>query len=198
MTQRKRVLIVHGWTNRRWPGHWQRRTATALRNAGHVVGYPQLPDTDTPSLGAWLDVVEVELGLLREVAGGEVVVIAHSLGCLTWLHAAAAVRVSEVDRVLLVAPADPELCGDAPTFQLDLANPGLARALAMVAGDTRIVASDSDPWIPRGAQATFADPLGLDLTIVSGAQHFAMEDGWGPWQGVIDWVLDPAADLSVR
>ena len=32
MAERKRVLIVHGWTNRRWPGHWQRLTATALRS----------------------------------------------------------------------------------------------------------------------------------------------------------------------
>jgi predicted alpha/beta hydrolase family esterase len=193
---RERVLIMHGWGNRRWPGHWQRRLATALRESGHVVGYPQMPSTDEPVLADWMDVVAVELELLHEVRGGDVVVVAHSLGCLTWLHAAAAGRVAGVKRVLLVAPADPDLCGDAPTFQLNVGQ--ASAALRTAADSTVIVASEADPWLPRGAAATFAKPLDLPLVTIAGAQHFAIDDGWGPWQGVIDWVRDPDADLAVR
>lgn len=195
--QRKRVLIIHGWTNRRAAGHWQRRTAAALRNAGQVVAYPQLPQTDTPELHEWMDVVAAELDLLTEVDGGELVVIAHSLGCLTWLHTALAGRVpAVVDRVLLVAPADPALCADAASFQLDPGSPLVAAAARAAAASTLIVASDADPWLPRGVAATFADPLGMEHVVVKGAKHFALDDGWGPWQGVIDWVADPRADLA--
>lgn len=196
--ERARVLFVHGWTNRRWPGHWQRRAVAALRTAGDIVAYPQLPTPDSPVLSDWLDVVTTELELLREAEGDDVVVIAHSLGCLTWLHAARQGVVGAVDRVLLVAPADPDLCGEVPTFQLDPGEHGLASAVHAAARDTHIVASDADPWLPRGARDTFAEPLGLPVTIVPGAQHFAIEDGWGPWQGVIDWVHDPTVDLATR
>ena len=98
--------------------------------------------------------------------------------------------------MLLVAPADPALCSDAASFQLDLAHPSVVEAAHRVAANTLIVASDADPWLPRGVAATFAEPLGMPHVIVKGAKHFALDDGWGPWQGVIDWVADPHADLS--
>lgn len=199
MSERKRVLIVHGWTNRRASGHWQRRLAAALRRGGHVVAYPQLPDTDTPRLADWMDVVSAELDLLAEAGDGETVVVAHSLGCLTWLQTALAGRVPMVvDRVLLVAPADPDLCGDAASFQLDLTHPAVTSAAKRAAASTLLVASDADPWIPRGISATFAEPLGLPHVLVKGAKHFALDDGWGPWQGVIDWVNDRDADVGLR
>jgi hypothetical protein len=34
--------------------------------------------------------------------------------------------------------------------------------------------------------------------VIEGAKHLALSDGWGRWQGVIDWVSDPTADLTVR
>jgi predicted alpha/beta hydrolase family esterase len=149
-------------------------------------------------LAEWLDVVANELELLQESRGGDVIVVAHSLGCLTWLHAATAGRVTGVQRVLLVAPADPDLCGEAPTFQMDLQQPTVAASVRTAAASTVIVASDADPWLPRGAAATFAQPLDLPLVTVEAAQHFALDDGWGPWQGVVDWIHDPDANLALR
>ena len=72
----------------------------------------------------------------------------------------------------------------------------MVAAAHRMAAQTLIVASDADPWLPRGVEATFAAPLGMPHLIVKGAKHFAVDDGWGPWQGVIDWVNDPSADLS--
>jgi predicted alpha/beta hydrolase family esterase len=61
-----------------------------------------------------------------------------------------------------------------------------------------LLGSDSDPWSPSGIQRTFGDPLGLEARIIAGAKHFSKDDGFGPWQGVIDWVENPDADLMVR
>ena len=195
----KRVLIIHGWTNRRQVNHWQRNLAVALQRAGHAVAYSQLPNTDNPVLDEWLDVIENDLTILDEVSSDELIVIGHSLGCLTWLNAVKrGVVKSSVSRVLLVAPADPALCDDAATFQIDVNDAALKRAVHDVAAATLLVGSDGDPWIPRGVEETFATPLDLPFVIIPGGSHFAGEEGWGPWQGVFDWVENPAAEISTR
>jgi len=195
----KRVLIIHGWGNERPNGHWHRLLTTALRKEGHVVAYPQLPDTELPTLEKWLAVLKVELDMLNEVGDGELIVLGHSLGCLTWLHIAQSDMLKEqASRVMLVAPADPELCGEVPEFQMDLSAAEVKSAAHKAAQSTLLVGSDSDPWLPRGLESTYATPLDQPFVLIQGAGHFAVEEGWTPWQGVIDWVKDPSADLSVR
>lgn len=194
----KRVLVIHGWGNRRQEDHWHRRLVKWLRENGHAVSYPQLPNTDNPVLAEWLEVIANDYSMLNEL-DGEFLVVGHSLGCLTWLNAVNNDLISKpVDRVLLVAPADPELCGEAPTFQLDLRDATLRTKVHAASRSTIFVASDSDPWIPRGLVDTFSNPLELPSVIIPGASHFAGEEGWGPWQGIINWINNPNADLAVR
>ena len=70
-----KVLILHGWTNRRQPGHWQRHLANELRKQGHIVAYPQFPNTDQPKLGEWQELLAAELDILAEIEDGETIVI---------------------------------------------------------------------------------------------------------------------------
>ncbi|MEY4398611.1 MAG: hypothetical protein RLZ53_1187 [Actinomycetota bacterium] len=193
----KQVIILHGWRNRRWEGHWQRLAAAALRKQGHQVFYPQLPSTDEPNFGDWAEVALGELALAQEAnQGEEVVVIGHSLGSVTWLKLVSAGLIqNRVSRVLLVAPADPELVGDLAGFNLVL--DGLGGELAKVASSTALVGSDGDEWLPKGLNETFGT-LGLPSVIVPGAKHFSLADGWGEWAGVVNWVNDPTSDLSIR
>jgi predicted alpha/beta hydrolase family esterase len=195
----KRVLIIHGWGNERPVGHWHRLLATHLRQHGHVVAYPQLPDTQLPSLDKWLAVLKVELDMLKEAGDGELIVLAHSLGSLTWLHLAQSGFLQEpASRVLLVAAADPDLCGEVPSFQIDLNSTQVKAAAHSAALSTLFVGSDSDPWQPHGVAETFAKPLDLPFVVIPGAGHFAIEEGWTPWTGVINWITDATADLAVR
>ncbi|MEY2694646.1 MAG: hypothetical protein RL142_994 [Actinomycetota bacterium] len=194
----KQVIILHGWRNRRWEGHWQRLAAAALRKAGHQVHYPQLPSPDEPRYEDWAEVVLTELALAREAnQGEEIVILAHSLGCVTWLKLVAdGLVTAPVDRVLLVAPADPKLVSDLSGYPLEVS--GLGEKLAAVAGETLAVGSDGDEWIPNGIEETYGKPFGLPFVIVRGAKHFSLADGWGEWAGVINWVNDPTSDLSIR
>lgn len=197
----KRVLIIHGWGNHRPAGHWHRRLATALRQQGHVVAYPQLPNTDLPNLEQWLEVVQAELEMLGEVNQNELIVVCHSLGCLTWLNLAIkGLAPEDVSRVLLVAPADPELCGEVSSFVLDLTNPAVKQAVQASAKVTLLIGGDHDPWIPRGLQETFGSPLDIPAVVIPGAGHLSLDDNpaWGTWQGVIDWVNNPMASLKNR
>lgn len=199
MNHPKRILILHGWTNRRQPGVWHRILASNLRQAGHQVIYPQFPNTDNPVLAEWQELLEAEISHLAEAGEGETIVIAHSLGCINWMQAAVQQIISEpVDRLLLVAPADPKLLGEVPGVDLDLRKRKVVDAVLASARNLTLVASDADPWIPEGVEITFSKPLGIRPIVMPGAAHISLKDGWGHWQGVIDWVLNPDADITVR
>ena len=196
-----RVLINHGLANRRWPDHWQRHLANALRKQGHLVSYAQFPNPESPSLEEWHALLIAEASLLLEAGDdlGELIFVGHSLGSLNFLWAASQGTLpTSFSRVLLVAPADPTLLPDLEIDRLDLESSELTGNLAKFANSVTIVASDKDQWLPRGVAETFGKPLGIEPIIIEGGKHLSMADGWGYWQGVIDWVNDPAADLTIR
>jgi predicted alpha/beta hydrolase family esterase len=194
-----KVLILHGWTNRRQQGHWQRHLANALRQQGHIVAYPQFPNTDHPKLDEWQELLGAELEILAEIEEGETIVIGHSLGCINWIQGAATGLIAKaVDRVLLVAPADPRVLGEIEGLNVELTNPTVASALHASTASLTIVASEKDKWTPRGIQATFGDPLGVNPVILVGAGHLSLDDGFGHWQGVINWVNNAESDLTQR
>ena len=196
----KHVLIIHGWGNTRAQDHWQRHLATELRKAGHNVHYPQLPDTETPNFADWAEVLVAELEMISAAKrdGEEVVVVAHSLGCSTWLRLGVdGLLPIQVGRLLLVAPPDNSMLDDVPSFILESTE--LVRlALHASAKSITLLGSDQDPWLPRGIQETHGADLNLEAQIFEGAKHLALGDGFGRWQGVIDWVLEPTANLRVR
>jgi predicted alpha/beta hydrolase family esterase len=196
-----RVLINHGLANRRLPDHWQRHLANALRKQGHLVSYAQFPNPEQPTLEEWQALLHAEAELLVDAGedAGELIFVGHSLGCLNFLWAATSGTLpTTFDRALLVAPADPTLLPDLEIDRLDLQNPDFAGQVARFAKRVTVVASDKDQWIPRGVEETFGKPLGLEPVIIAGGKHLSMADGWGYWQGVIDWVNDESADLSKR
>ncbi|MFJ4519569.1 alpha/beta hydrolase [Streptomyces sp. NPDC088810] len=129
-------------------------------------------------------------------ASGERVVVAHSLSCVLWLHAAARgmKQLRYADRVLLVAPPSgsvlaryPEVAAFAPPAP-DFTLPG----------PTRLVAGDDDPYCPEGAGTLFAEPLGLPADILPGAAHLDLEAGYDSWPAVLDWCVDGIAPLTPR
>ena len=177
------------------------RAAIELRKRGHQVSYPQFPNPEEPDLEQWqlLLVAEFEQLLELDESAGELVFVGHSLGALNFLQAIdLRVLPGKFDRTLLVAPADPALLADLPVGTLAGRLGELSEAVHQAAGDLTIVGSDADYWQPNGVQATFGDPLEVKTLVIDGAKHFSVVDGWGPWQGVIDWLLDSTADITSR
>jgi len=203
-------LLLHGWQNRRPAEHWQSLLAAQLRERGHRADHPQLPDPDAPSLPAWLDALDAALARLRaDGAAGERVVVAHSLGCLLWLHAAGRDRGAgrgagagaPVDRVLLVSP--PGLAVLAGIAEVaGFAAPRVdAGQVAAAAGSTRVVAGGDDPYLPDGVAHGVLRPLGLahlDVDVVPGGGHLDLEAGYGDWPSALAWCEDPSVRLVPR
>ena len=172
-------LILHGWQGS-GPGHWQTWLAGRLRAAGERVAYPDLPDAGEPELPAWRAALHDVLAGLR----GEVVVACHSLGCLLWLHHAAAAGGRAAGRALLVAP--PSEAAGIP--ELASFFPAPVAGVALGAG-SRLVCADDDPYCPEGAAALYGEPLGVPVDLMPGGGHLNEEAGHGPWPAVEAWCL---------
>jgi len=197
----KKVLFLHGWTNRRPEGHWMRLAASALRSQGHQVWYPQFPSPETPDPVQWQELLRQESDMMDEIEG-EKICVAHSLGTTNWLVGALNdIFAKPFDRVLFVAPPDPQMTAEAEGISgepLDLENQRLKEQAAKWARELTVIASDDDKWLPRGIEI-YKPALGIEPVIFPGAGHFSLDDGFGKWAGIINWVdTNTSASLLER
>lgn len=174
-----------------------RLTAAELRSQGHQVWYPQFPSPDRPDPKEWQELLRQESNMMDEVQGGEKICIAHSLGTINWLYGALGdIFLKAFDRVMLVAPPDPQMTSQADGIQgepLDLTNPLLAPQTKKWAKELTVIASDNDRWLPRGIDI-YSSALQIEPIVLSGAGHFSLDDGWGRWPELLSWVTD--ADVA--
>jgi uncharacterized protein len=186
-------LILHGIANHRPPEHWQHWLAQRLNADGHHVIYPALPDTDSPSLSAWIEALR---GHLAATERTERVVVCHSLACLLWFHAAPLLTPAErANRLALVSPPASKRVPEAgASFRLDTFDTASVRR--SVTDKIRVVASDNDPYNPDGAHALYARPLRADIDILPGAGHITPADGYGPWPQFKKWCHDPSRVIT--
>ena len=176
------IIIVPGWRDS-GPGHWQTLWAERLPQARRVVQ----DDWHTPTRSAW--VARLEETVLEQP--GPVVIVAHSLGCITTAHmnpeAAARVRGA-----LLVAPADPErravLSDFAPV------------PYAALPYRSILVASSNDPYCPIRLAGAYARAWGSEFVRMQNAGHINVDSGHGEWplgrallQSLteVEWPLQP-------
>lgn len=188
MAQRS-ILILHGWQGS-GPEHWQSWLADRLRDAGHDVRYPRLPDCDHPCPDLWGAALRDHL---RALQGGERVVICHSLA---WREARGLPAELRVQRCLLVAPP----CPSAGVQELVRFYPTGAQrdAIQLAATTTRLVCSDADPYCPDGAARHWGEPLALAVDVLPGAGHVNADAGFGPWPEVEQWALGRRTSVAAR
>lgn len=157
------VIIVPGWRNS-GPGHWQSLWAARLPKAARV----EQDDWISPLKRAWVQ----ELSRTIEQAPGEVVVVAHSLGCIATVHLPDAVK-ARVRAALLVAPADPERRGVLADFA-----PVPYQKLPF---HSIVVASSNDPFCPVRLAGAYARAWGSEFVRLNEAGHINVESGHGEW-----------------
>lgn len=164
-------LVVPGWQgspDEHWQSHWQR----TLPNSKRV----EQDDWLLPQRQAWVS----ELDRSVVSVSGSVVLIAHSLGCVTvahWALQASSESLRRVRGALLVAPADVERPGCpeplrnfAPLPVAALPFPSL-----LVGSDNDVAASPERAWAMGNA-------WGSEVAILSGAGHVNVASGHRRWE----------------
>lgn len=158
-----RIVIVPGWQDS-GPSHWQSLWAQQFPYAERV----QQSDWMMPRRAEWVGALE-ELVLSRPEP---VIIVAHSLGCMTAVHMGAE-AASRVAGALLVAPADPERRAHLADFAPAPHAPLPYRSV--------LVASSNDPFCPIRLAGAYARAWGSEFVRLQNAGHINIESGHGHW-----------------
>ena len=184
-------VILHGLDGSP-AGHWQIWLAAELKGRGCKVLAPDLSHKSRPDLGEWLG----ELHHILKSAGRGAVVVAHSLGALSWLYYASKPEAVRVSRVLLVAP--PGGCDIDQTGRV-LGRTRLRfdrRRIHAAADQVLLVGSGNDPLCAESFITEYALPLALPfLKLSDEARHVNIESGYGPWPFALEWCLQTEENI---
>ncbi|OCT22559.1 alpha/beta hydrolase [Pseudomonas putida] len=166
-----RYLIVPGWQgspDNHWQTHWQR----SLPNSARV----EQQDWLTPQRRDWVQALEQAIDAERS----PVILIAHSLGCITVAHWAAQASPALLRRVrgaLLVAPADVERPTCAPALRNFAPIP-----LHALPFPSQVVSSDNDPAVSVPRALYLAKAWGAEAGLLSNAGHINVKSGHERWE----------------
>jgi len=162
------ILIVPGLGNST-KGHWQRRWLEKMPTAQWV----EQENWETPERGSWGE------SLLRAVmmATRPVVLVGHSLGVHTIVHASARLADTKVRGAFLVSPPDLEginagdrrMAGFTPLPTAPFSFPSM------------LVASANDPACSIERAGDLANFWGSDFHDAGNAGHINADSGHGPW-----------------
>ncbi len=159
-----RVLVAPGLQGS-GPEHWQSRWERLYPAFERV----EQADWTTPDLPRW----SARLGEVLAQDNKPAVIVAHSFGCLTTVHRAAALAredgSSRIVAALLVAPADPEKFNVREDVQFRLPFPAL------------VVGSSNDPWMSAERARHWARVWGAQFLNAGALGHINAESGLDDW-----------------
>nr|WP_279158130.1 alpha/beta hydrolase [Pseudomonas corrugata] len=166
-----RYLIVPGWQGSP-DNHWQTYWQSSLPNSARV----EQDDWLTPRRDDWV------AALAEAIAADTtpVILIAHSLGCITvahWAVTAPQQRLRQVRGALLVAPADVERPACAPALRNFAPIPS-----AHLPFPSLVVSSDNDAAVSAPRALKLAHDWGAEAGILAGAGHINVQSGHQRWE----------------
>jgi len=161
------VFTVPGYTGS-GPRHWQTLWEQLDRDYRRV----EQDDWNDPRLDLWVGRLD------RAITGSSkpIVLLAHSLGCLTVVHwVARGLAAARVRGALLVVPPDVEREDALPELRRFAPIPMIALPFFSI-----MVATDNDPYASLVRSRQFAHAWGTRIVVVPGGGHMATADGYGP------------------
>ena len=168
MQQPARVFIVPGLGNS-GPDHWQTYFERQRPDFTRILQR----EWDAPDRAEWVATLE------QALAGedlSQVVLVAHSLGCVTVAHWASQYG-HRIKAALLVAPSDVETARYA-AFPTTGFGP---MPLARLPFPSKVVFSQNDDWATPARARQFAEAWGSELIDLGNAGHINAASGYGAW-----------------
>lgn len=150
------------------PDHWQTRWQSKLSTGRRV----EQADWSNPDRDDWVDALAAAVN----EAPRPVVLVAHSLGVSTVVHAVPFFRAA-VAGAFLVAP--PDLAD--PAIRPRQLTRFAPHPLAALPFPSILIASRNDPYCAFAAAEAMADAWGSLLIDAGEAGHINADSGYGPW-----------------
>ncbi|MFM9973897.1 MAG: RBBP9/YdeN family alpha/beta hydrolase [Beijerinckiaceae bacterium] len=162
------ILMVPGHGNS-GPEHWQTRWEQKLATARRV----EQKDWEKPHFKDWQDSLVAAASALKRPT----VIVAHSLGVITVIHAAKRLAKTKVKGAFLVAPAGETYMVEHPEIDLKFANvPRDPLPFPAV-----LVASNNDPFCTYLEAEEWAYAWGATFSDAGDSGHLNTDSGHGPW-----------------
>ncbi|MFI0399000.1 MAG: RBBP9/YdeN family alpha/beta hydrolase [Thiolinea sp.] len=167
MNNKLKYLILPGIYNSD-AGHWQTRWEALFPNARRV----QQRDWYHPVCTEWVATLEQAVQQQTQ----PVILIAHSMGCLTVAHWAAQTKL-QIQGALLVSVPDPQ----GPNFPTDAKGYGQTPRQPLPFKSI-VVCSTDDPYGSEANMKTCADAWGSEFVAIGDYGHINASSGLGDWQ----------------
>ncbi|MCR5870151.1 MULTISPECIES: RBBP9/YdeN family alpha/beta hydrolase [unclassified Sphingomonas] len=171
--------------------HWQTHAARALPGSRTV------PPMETNGLCRALRVAALD----RAIAAidGDIILAAHSAGCLMVAHWAATAAARRIRAALLVTPADVEhpLPWGYPEQDKLAANGWLPIPRVPLPFPALVVASRNDPLAAFDRVAAFAQSWQVPLYDAGEVGHLNPAAGYGPWPVALELLEGLAEESAV-
>lgn len=151
------------------PGTWYHRWLPRLQTARRI----EQPDFWQPDKDVWVGNVQAAVA----AAERPVVLVAHSAGVITAVHAAPRFGEGKVRGAFLVAPPDLESCLDA----YPQANALLPAPIEPLPFQSLVIASRDDPYCAYDKAERFAAAWGSRMIDAGNSGHLNADSGHGPW-----------------
>jgi predicted alpha/beta hydrolase family esterase len=166
------IFIIPGLGNS-GPEHWQTWMEDQLPGAVRI----QQKEWDAPACEDWISSINTAL---NDIDPSTVVLVGHSLGCVTIARWAEQSK-SPIRGAMLVAPSDIE----SPVYEFP-ATGFTPIPLTPIPFPTIVVTSDDDHWVSLDRAKFFAAKWGRELVNIGHAGHINAAAGFGHWPEGID------------
>ena len=177
MQETTRVFIVPGLGSS-GPDHWQTHFQHELPDCTRI----EQREWDVPDRAEW--VARLEDALDGEDLS-EVVLVGHSLGCVTIAHWAGQ-HGHRIKGALLVAPSDVDTAHYS-AFPTTGFGP---MPLARLPFPSKVVFSQNDEWVTPARARQFAEAWGSELVDIGAAGHINAASGFGLWPAGLELLRE--------
>lgn len=170
----KRVFIVHCWDGTP-EDNWYPWLKAELEKRGFEVHVPEMPDTETPTIDAWVPFLKQQVGTVDE----NTFFIGHSVGCQTILRYLQ--TENKVGGILFVAGwfnLIPEVIKEEGAEEI--AKPWIETPIdteKLKENQITIIFSDNDPYVPQSDAKLFEEKLNAKVVMQHDQGHFTADDG---------------------
>ena len=179
MAQNK-VFIIHGWDGYPEEG-WFPWLKTSLEKAGSAVFIPAMPDTEKPTIDAWVNFLAMAVGQ----PDLNTFFVGHSIGCQAILRYLAGLPAGvKVGGAILVAPwmkLDQATIEEEGEEAVAIARPWIETPIDFSKVNTHlnavtVIFSDNDPFVPLDQAEFFRLELKAKVIIEKNKGHFSGSD----------------------